>query len=514
MKYKIKVSYILQIVILVLIFSCRANDREQLFSFSGATASVKINLLGSDYQNSQINIKENTAFLEDEKIEVLSPSSFISFRESYEPRKSVADVLASNIMFRVLVYNSNYDYITSRDYIVGALPTSLPLMLDGDSVYNIVVYSYNTKFLPILSSIEQGNLANAQVSYDNNNPDFMYYQTLFIPSGGSNNLNIILRHKLSNVTINIKDNTNMGFSIINRVSLTGHYTKGFFSLSNGNASVKDSPSLRNFVFDAAQFSPTAINAKSNTLFMNTGAAALVNFAGNIVINGIAKQLSFNGLFTIKPGFKQIFSLNYTNCGVYLGSNYTNWKNMMCYNLGSNPSVNSLIPNQFLNGAKYQWGNMNPIKTQTQDLLNYLDDSPWNTIPASNDSWSDIIKTANDPCPTGYRVPTIDQWNAIISNYSNPNKNTTIEKVGAWLNDETFSTVIYFRDALNGRTLMLPTAGYRDYTDGRLYVRGAYGYYWSSSYTNSQAHSLYFTNTGLMSGAYFVTSGFSVRCIEE
>ena len=84
-----------------------------------------------------------------------------------------------------------------------------------------------------------------------------------------------------------------------------------------------------------------------------------------------------------------------------------------------------------------------------------DHADWLSSP-DNTRWG-ATKTANDPCPTGYRVPTETELNAERLLFPTDNA------AGAY-NSE----------------LKLPVAGYRSYSTGALDNVGTTGYYWSST----------------------------------
>ncbi|MEN5214216.1 FISUMP domain-containing protein, partial [Elizabethkingia anophelis] len=177
-------------------------------------------------------------------------------------------------------------------------------------------------------------------------------------------------------------------------------------------------------------------------------------------------------------------------------------------------INPFSPEAGNHGAKYQWGaqtlESGRYISQADDRSNFGSISGWNSTPKPDGSWSDTSKTANDPCPSGYRVPTRAQWEAVIAN-NNVERVTT----DGWISSITnYSSALYFRNPSGIRTLMLPAAGFRSRTDGTLLNRGYDGLYWSSSVATSNAISLNFRSSSVIVLSSNRTSGFSVRCVAE
>ena len=109
----------------------------------------------------------------------------------------------------------------------------------------------------------------------------------------------------------------------------------------------------------------------------------------------------------------------------------------------------------------------------------------------NDNLWQGINGINNPCPTGYRLPTETEINTERLSWSQNNS------TGAFASP-----------------LKLPMAGNRDYVDGSLITVGTLGYYWSSTVNSGGSHYLYLfsgiASVPLNSRSY----GFSVRCIKE
>src|SRR5574344_1274050 len=132
---------------------------------------------------------------------------------------------------------------------------------------------------------------------------------------------------------------------------------------------------------------------------------------------------------------------------------------------------------------------------------------WNSAWTSANGDTNPVKVAaNDPCPTGWRIPTKTELYALIGNAAGKGNWTTVNsQKGRWF-DGTTNT-----DQTSG--VFLPAAGYRIY-DGTANVRGTYGRYWSSTPDGVNACYLFFNlgNAGMVSLSR--ACGFSVRCVKE
>jgi uncharacterized protein (TIGR02145 family) len=213
------------------------------------------------------------------------------------------------------------------------------------------------------------------------------------------------------------------------------------------------------------------------------------------------------------------------CGAFVASGV--WRQFMCHNLGANESADPFTPSWELNGHYYQWGRnptcfgrdgtdgVNPCSSpvygaaapwgNTTDNDNAGIITGWSTTAASNGAWVDGSKTANDPCPAGWRVPTATQLTGLANNTLNPRTS-----VGSWTNSSTnYGTGFRF-----GQSLFLPAAGRRNGSGGSLDFRGSDGNYWSSAESSSDAQRLYFFSSVAIMDTINRTFGFSLRCVAE
>jgi uncharacterized protein (TIGR02145 family) len=136
-----------------------------------------------------------------------------------------------------------------------------------------------------------------------------------------------------------------------------------------------------------------------------------------------------------------------------------------------------------------------------DWLYPQDSKLWNSGTDSNP-----VKTENDPCPEGWRVPTYAELDELNNNYS------------SWTTDDNGQNGIWFSGP-NSYTasvpqVFFPAAG-RRIRDGIANTRGTRGEYWSSSPDSRSADDLYFHSRGVgMNYLFNRANGYSVRCVQE
>ena len=111
-------------------------------------------------------------------------------------------------------------------------------------------------------------------------------------------------------------------------------------------------------------------------------------------------------------------------------------------------------------------------------------------PQNDTLWQDA-DGINNPCPVGYRLPTVSEWEEERQSWSSNNG------IGAY-----------------GSPLKLPMPGFRLGSLGTLLNVHANGFYWSSSVQGSKASSLDFDLQSAAASSFDRTNGLAVRCIHD
>jgi len=186
-------------------------------------------------------------------------------------------------------------------------------------------------------------------------------------------------------------------------------------------------------------------------------------------------------------------------------NPTTGKIWMDRNLGaSQVATSSTDANAY--GDLYQWGRATDgHQSRTSGTTATLSSSdtpghgdfitsnsdPYDWRSPQNDNLWQGVSGTNNPCPSGYRLPTEVEWEAERASWGSN------DAAGAFASP-----------------LKLPMAGYRLHSNGSLILVGSFGEYWSSTVDGTDSRSLRFENNHAQMGSDFRALGFSVRCLKD
>ena len=118
-------------------------------------------------------------------------------------------------------------------------------------------------------------------------------------------------------------------------------------------------------------------------------------------------------------------------------------------------------------------------------------SPFDWLTTQDDNLWQGVNGTNNPCPAGYRVPTIAELDAERASWSSNNA------AGAF-----------------DSPLKLPMAGNRNRASGSLSNVGSDGYYWSSTVPSTNVRRLFFSSSDANMVAFNRAVGYPVRCLKD
>ena len=191
-----------------------------------------------------------------------------------------------------------------------------------------------------------------------------------------------------------------------------------------------------------------------------------------------------------------------------------------------PTSVTTTPDSTTWGDYFQWGrkcsfsvtdtvSTTATQVKVSDLTGFEEQDTWKDKFITSENWladnsvknlwnsgteNAPVKTSSDPCPAGWRVPTLAEWKAIGSG-------------------RDYASGLLKIDGIEGATLVLPAAGSRWYNSGNVTGQGSSGYYWTSSAvamaTSTNACNILFRTSAALSDITNLRgNGFPVRCIQE
>jgi len=498
------------LILTLVIYGCKKLDRVKNEGTAGKTR-VYLNVISdsfedlTSYRKMEKDLEQKADFKIDEDYygsAVLKP--IFSYEEDDAPEREfkIVNNFIEPIKYKVIVFDKLDNFVEEKEFIWGADSKAEYLMLDAGETYSFVVYAVNKAFsLPdlIFSSPTSKTLNSAQVKVKDSNgvKDFMYFKKYGVRlTENSVYLNIELKHLLSELTVIVDaSRTKEKISEFN-ANFNSHRSIANVNLIDGAIIPSENTSKSKVTF--AKLDQTIIT--SNPIFVNNQLDKGPFTIDKIRLGSLTRThiVPFIKNPEILPGFKYELKLT-----VYPKDKYVVVSNeqgvmikgriWMNENLGHAVSRNYNLARL---GRYYQWGGLHSVAEGifTSVNANWLaNNNPSNTVWNAGTE-EKPIKAPNDPCPEGFRIPTVKEYKELFA--------STIERnMGTFQYADDINHFDSYRILTSKISdpikLYFPLQGSIGYKDAQVFnkdnalkkvkYRGVQAEYWTSTTTANNQH---------------------------
>jgi len=360
------------------------------------------------------------------------PVPSVNMENSIVKKANVASIspVINGVVYKLLVYNASNALVIEQDYTVGTSDNQ-ELLLNSGSTYTFVAVSLNSTILPTVSNKEILNTATV-IPSTQVMEDLMYYSvTKTLDQSSDNDLDINFSHAFSRITVMI-DATDSGYGItdVNSTFSSGYSTNSL-KLSNMQITQSGTTNSNAVIFptlnqELVVSTPLIVSAQSG--FSNTFRIS------DITINNIEENdINLFENMEILAGYSYTLRLKITTEDAIIDNNTVriNGKIWMRHNLGADYNQSpDVVGAESSRGNTYQWGR-NIVCVFPDDLTDYgnnpannppnwftrdnMDAESWNaTLGTAEEKESNPTRGQEDPCPVGFRVPTVPEFLNLIS----------------------------------------------------------------------------------------------------
>jgi len=319
--------------------------------------------------------------------------------------------LATGTKYTILAYKKkagdSYVFHKKQDFTIGN--TDSKIELDAGENYTLIIVSIGTNTTPNITNLNSfSEVSLIPGKHEDNNRKFLYQKKEnFIPKDGINDP----------IDIKLKGSTSISVIVDTRKMLAGDTGAEINQLTDISIKYRKPKSIKlGNISDTYDYEEVLLPIKNQSFINNNKMLYKIEFHDAFIIkertdirffiktiqtneypaNGKIEGLKLN----VTPGYLHTSVINPVICGGYLGPNKTNFREFTCHNLGGDYS--GIWKDKFM-GNMYAWGKKQVVYDNRNN-------------PYDN---GNIWKESENPCPSGFRVPTIQEWQNLLNENNNP-----------------------------------------------------------------------------------------------